>query len=103
VGSSWTRDGTSVPCTGRQIINHWTTREVLTKTNQELKRQVLSEAEWVRQMSETFWVRLEVNGGVHATFRADSSSPFQLISVLQALQGVCSALKMRRFHIKIQT
>ena len=54
-------------------------------------------------MSETFWVRLEVNGRVHATFRADSNSPFQLISVLQALQGVCSALKMRRFHIKIQT
>ena len=23
VGSSWTRDGTRVPCTGRQIINHW--------------------------------------------------------------------------------
>ena len=56
-----------------------------------------------RQTSETFCVRLEVNGRVHATFRADSSSPFQLISVLQALQGVCSALKMRRFHIKIQT
>ena len=27
VGSSWTRDHTYVPCTGRQIINHWTTRE----------------------------------------------------------------------------
>ena len=26
--SSWTRDGTHVPCTGRQILNHWTTREV---------------------------------------------------------------------------
>ena len=23
VGSSWTRDGTRVPCTGRQIINYW--------------------------------------------------------------------------------
>ena len=104
VGSSWTRDGTSVRSTGRQIIKYsppgksW--RRLL---NQELKRQILSEAEWVRQMSETFCVRLEVNGRVHATFRADSSSPFQLISVLQALQGVCSALKMRRFHIKIQT
>ena len=27
-GSSWTRDWTSVPCIGRQILNHWTTREV---------------------------------------------------------------------------
>ena len=28
VESSWTRDRTSVPCIGRQILNHWTTREV---------------------------------------------------------------------------
>ena len=28
VGSSQTRDQTCVPCTGRQILNHWTTREV---------------------------------------------------------------------------
>ena len=26
--SSRTRDGTCVPCTGRWILNHWTTREV---------------------------------------------------------------------------
>ena len=29
VGSSWTRDPTHVLCTDRQIVNHWTTREVL--------------------------------------------------------------------------
>ena len=29
VGSSQTRDGTHVPCISRQILNHWTTREVL--------------------------------------------------------------------------
>ena len=28
VGPSWTRDGTCVPCIGRQILNHWTTMEV---------------------------------------------------------------------------
>ena len=28
--SSQTRDQTSVPCTGRQILNHWTTRKALT-------------------------------------------------------------------------
>ena len=28
VGSSQTRDGTCVPCLGRQILSHWTTREV---------------------------------------------------------------------------
>ena len=28
VGSSWTRDQIGVPCTGRWILNHWTTREV---------------------------------------------------------------------------
>ena len=27
-GSSWTRDRTYVPSIGRQILNHWTTREV---------------------------------------------------------------------------
>ena len=27
VGSSWTRDRTSVPCSARWILNHWTTRE----------------------------------------------------------------------------
>ena len=30
VGYSPTRDWTDVPCIGRQILNHWTTREVLT-------------------------------------------------------------------------
>ena len=29
VGSSQTRDRTHVPCIGRQILNRWTTREVL--------------------------------------------------------------------------
>ena len=29
VGSSWTRDGTHVPCNGRQILSHQTTRGVL--------------------------------------------------------------------------
>ena len=29
VESSWTRDGTHVPCIGRWILNHWTSREVL--------------------------------------------------------------------------
>ena len=28
--SSWTRDRTCISCTGRLILNHWTTREVLT-------------------------------------------------------------------------
>ena len=28
VGSSWTRNQTCVPCIGRQILNHWTIREV---------------------------------------------------------------------------
>ena len=27
-GSSWTRNQTHVPCIGRHILNHWTTREV---------------------------------------------------------------------------
>ena len=27
-GSSWSRDRTQVPCVGRWIPNHWTTREV---------------------------------------------------------------------------
>ena len=29
VRSSWTRDWTHVPCIGRWMVNHWTTREVL--------------------------------------------------------------------------
>ena len=28
VGSSWTRDGTHVPCIGRRILNHYATKEV---------------------------------------------------------------------------
>ena len=28
VGSSWTKNQTCVPCIGRWILNHWTTREV---------------------------------------------------------------------------
>lgn len=30
--NSQTRDQTGVPCMGRQILNHWTTREVLQRT-----------------------------------------------------------------------
>ena len=29
MGSSWTRDGTRVPCIARWILNHWTTREAV--------------------------------------------------------------------------
>ena len=29
VGSSWTTDRTPVSCVGRQILNHWTTKEAL--------------------------------------------------------------------------
>ena len=29
VESSWTSNQTCAPCIGRQILNHWTTREVL--------------------------------------------------------------------------
>ena len=32
VESSWTRDQTCVSCVGRQILNHWATREVLGPT-----------------------------------------------------------------------
>ena len=28
VASSWTSDQTHVFCTGRQILNHWTTKEI---------------------------------------------------------------------------
>ena len=28
VESSWIRDGTHVPRTGKRVFNHWTTREV---------------------------------------------------------------------------
>ena len=28
VGSSWTKDRICIPCTGRQILNHWTSRKV---------------------------------------------------------------------------
>jgi len=31
MGSSWTRDGTGVPCIARWILIHWTTREALGK------------------------------------------------------------------------
>lgn len=29
VVSSWTRDGDSVPCIARRVLNHWTSRETL--------------------------------------------------------------------------
>ena len=44
VGSSWTRDRTHVPCIGRRILNHWTTREVLTFHFLLIKYVRLSEA-----------------------------------------------------------
>ena len=33
VGSSWIRSGTHVSCIGRQILNPWTTRDVLSHTS----------------------------------------------------------------------
>ena len=35
VESSQTRDRTRVPCIGGRILNHWTTREILTLTEQD--------------------------------------------------------------------
>ena len=45
--SSPTRDGTQAPCIGRQILNHWTTREV--PGNVLLKRQWNSISEFGKQ------------------------------------------------------
>ena len=36
VESSWTKDQTRVPFIGRQILNHWTTREILPNLNFEV-------------------------------------------------------------------
>ena len=37
VESSQTRDQTRVPSTGRQVLNHWTTREIQIKALDALK------------------------------------------------------------------
>ena len=56
VGSSQTRDGTCIPCIGRWILNHWTTREVPNmEFGREAKKNLLSigsEAYCGRQFSE---------------------------------------------------
>ena len=38
MGSYWTRDQTCVLCIERQILNHWTTREVLRKAFSKVKK-----------------------------------------------------------------
>ena len=56
VGSSWTRDQTHIPCIGRWILNHLTTREVSNmEFGREAKKNLLSigsEAHCGRQFSE---------------------------------------------------
>ena len=42
VGSSRTRDLTLVPCSGRWILSHWTTKEVLTLGFQKTKQSLVS-------------------------------------------------------------
>ena len=45
-GSSWPRDGTCVPCTGRQVLYHWGTREVKqqNRTSRRRRSRVLPQA-----------------------------------------------------------
>ena len=46
--SSPTRDQTCIPCIGRQILNHWTTREVPSmRTFKKLSSNILSFLAWV--------------------------------------------------------
>ena len=47
VGSSWTREQTCVPCFGRCILNHWTTREGL-PVAQMVKNPPAMQETWVR-------------------------------------------------------
>ena len=56
VWSSWTRDRTCVPCIGRQILNHWTIREVL---NWFLMNVTVTRGSWglqIRKPVYLFWV-----------------------------------------------
>ena len=65
VGFSQTRDRTRVPCIGRQILNHWTTREVLFPyllTRIPLCRQTLSINFFILRYN---WHR---NGTINALF-----------------------------------
>ena len=45
-GSSWPRDRTCVPCTGRQVLYHWGTREVKqqNRTSRRRRSRVLPQA-----------------------------------------------------------
>ena len=66
-GSSQTRDQTSVPCTGRRIRNHWTTREVFPLHH------IFRELIW------TYWLDLVPSSKVKFSFT------YQLIPLLSWL------------------
>ena len=73
VESSWTRDGTHVPCIGRWILNHWTTREVLLKIFKRfplLKRKL----ETFDELLEIFKQESDQNRG---TFQVDDIDGYE--------------------------
>ena len=64
VESSWTRFQTHIPCNGRRILNHWTTRKTL------LSVFLITTIQWVCLMMNIFF---HVHSGLRYSFFEDMS------------------------------
>ena len=78
VGSSWTRNWTCIPCISRQILNHWTPREVLGNNP------------WCWKISTTFIAIVH-----HISVRAEPTSV--CVHLLQ--NATCGRLSIKTSHM----
>ena len=114
VESSWIRDQTHVPWTGRRILNHWTSRErpaqLLKENGKKKKRRKRMNSEWLAS-----WKRMNLcrgPGAVGTQRRDPGFFPMTLplviriaVSLYQPLEGpkgfLCTSSEISNTSIKI--
>ena len=96
VESSWTRDWTGVPCFGRLILHHWTTRTVLTDSlifsSSWLKFSLCSSVLFLSSI--TFFITFTFNSSSDKLFISASLGFFQVFFLYSFLWNMFLCLRI---------
>ena len=99
MGTSWTRDQTYIPCIGKWILNHWTTKEVSICTilldtyvirSVQFSRSVVSDSLWLHEPHHARPPCLSPTPGVHLNLCPLSQWCLQTISSFVIPFSSCS-------------